>query len=599
MAGKYDSRVTDFIKDHVDIVDLVSRYVQLKRAGRNLKGLCPFHNEKTPSFVVSEDRGNYHCFGCQASGNVISFAMEIENLDFLDALEFLADQYHLDLAQFRTGKVDRERLDKRELFYQMNREAAIFYYKRKNMHAEAMDYLKSRELSDETIKSFGLGFAPDAWNELQNSMKSKNFKESDLVEVGLLSKNQEKNKVYDRFRNRIIFPIMNQKGQVVGFGGRVMDDSLPKYLNSSESIVFNKSRTLYGLHLAKKNLSKTKTAIVVEGYMDVIALHQAGVTNAVATLGTALTVEHGNLLNRYADEIILCFDSDQAGIKATTRSIEVLKNVVKKLKVLTLGVGKDPDEFIKLNGLEAFNERVNAAVSYIEYILDQDLKHFNISSNEGKIDYVKKVKPFMQELNNEVEKSIYTGWIAERLNLTKDVVSLEIYGYTFNDGIEKPEVPKVTSQSNEKKVSAIHVYMKKAIKISLSSVNHFEVLYRSSKGMEHLPEWFYHFLETMKAYYSQFETYEQSNLIQFFEMNELKIIDEAYNFDFVVENNETTIYNVLVDIQKQTVSDEIKEVDSQLKVTNEHDSSFKELFLKKHELNKIYRDLRYKRREVN
>lgn len=306
MGAKYDNRITEVILESINIVDLISEYTPLKRTGRNYKGLCPFHNEKTPSFSVSEEKQFYHCFGCGVGGDAIKFVQEIENFDFLDAIEYLADKYGIDIDSYKNAESGNRQPtvppDVKKALYAISREAAILYYKELPKSSEAMSYIEGRGLDQSIIRKFGLGFAPDDWHYLNKKLSKNKQMESLLIRAGLVAKSSKGN-VYDYFRNRIVFPIRDIKGNVIAFGGRVMDGSNPKYLNSPETDIFNKSNTLYGLNLAKNAFSDERRIIVTEGYMDVISLHQQGVENAVATLGTALTTQHGRILSRYLTKL--------------------------------------------------------------------------------------------------------------------------------------------------------------------------------------------------------------------------------------------------------------------------------------------------------
>ena len=404
---KHNVNLSDVILDNVDIVSVISQYVQLKQTGKNHKGLCPFHSEKTPSFIVSEDKQLFHCFGCGAAGNAIQFIMRIENLDFLDAVDALADQYNIPIEQYKyskSGKAPESSTtrDEKAHLSDVMRASAMYYYKNLGQDSLAMAYLTNRGLDRTIIKKFGLGLAKDEWDGLINSFSNKEIQA--LEQVGLVIKRKDQSGYYDRFRNRIIFPIIDVRGKVIGFGGRVMDDSLPKYLNSPEMILFNKSKTLYGLNLAKNHIeSSDDTIIVTEGYMDVIALHNAGIRNAVATLGTALTKEHGKLLDRYSKTVVICYDSDEAGIKATLRSIEVLKGIKAKVKVLQLGEGLDPDEYIKKYGKTKFLVELSSAKPGVVYRLEALSKGYDFTNEEEQVDFIKKAVEIFGDLSDNIK----------------------------------------------------------------------------------------------------------------------------------------------------------------------------------------------------
>ena len=353
----YPEEVVDEVARSNDIVDLVGQYVKLKRSGSRYTGLCPFHNEKTPSFSVSGDTQLYYCFGC-AGGNIYKFVMEYENFSFQEAVKYLADRSGIKLPEESKGP-NREEEDKRKQMLEANKEAAKYYhYILKSQYGErAYNYLKGRALSDETITKFGLGYSPAGSNSLYKYLKKKGYSDEVLAGAGLIRVDERG--VYDRFWNRVMFPIMDINNRVIGFGGRVMGDALPKYLNSPETKLFDKSRNLYGLHAAKK--SRKDYFLLCEGYMDVIALHQAGFTNAVAALGTAFTPQHASLISRYVKKVVCTFDSDGAGINAALRAIPILKSAGLSVKVLNMKPHKVPDEFIKAKGAEAYEKRIESA----------------------------------------------------------------------------------------------------------------------------------------------------------------------------------------------------------------------------------------------
>ena len=423
----------DFIHDVSsanDIVDVISSYVVLKKTGRNMAGLCPFHQEKTPSFSVSPEKQFYHCFGCGVGGNVIDFIMRIENLDFVETIKFLAERAHIPIEEQKS--TDRGG-SKKELIYQMNKEAAHYFHACLLKSDAARHYLLNRGLSQSTVKHFGLGYAPDSWTSLIDFLKVKKYTEQQMFEAGLAGKKETR--YYDAFRNRIIFPIIDLRGNVLGFGGRVLDDSKPKYLNSPESPVFNKSRNLYGLNFAKN--SDLKSLLIVEGYMDVIALHQAGIPNAVAALGTAFTPEHAKIIKRYAQEVILCFDTDQAGQTATMRCIEIMSKQGLPIRVLQQDRAKDPDEFIKSFGKDAFLQLMRSAPVSVEYRIAKLREQFDISQIEQKIRFVQEAAKVFVSLESDVEAEAYVKKIARETDISADAIFSEMK--KLLSGRQRPE----------------------------------------------------------------------------------------------------------------------------------------------------------------
>jgi len=413
------------IKEQNDIVDVISERVKLKRIGRNYTGLCPFHNEKSPSFSVSQDKQIYKCFGCGEAGNVISYIMKDRNVSFPEAARVLADRANISIEIESEG--NNEQKDMHKKMHNINVEAARYFYDnlRKDKKAEA--YFLNRGISDLTMKKFGLGFSFDKWDGLLLYLKKKGYSELDLLNIGLIVKSP-KGSYYDRFRNRIMFPVFDYKGKVIGFGGRVLDDSKPKYLNSPETPLFYKGLHLYGLNFVIKN-NRSKAIIVVEGYMDCISLHQYGFTNVVASLGTALTINQAKLLKKYVDTVIIAYDADVAGQAATIRGLEILRNEGFDLRVLIVPKGKDPDEYIKNNGNQAFQKLVDEALPLIDYRIKRAGEGINFSNSEMIIQYVKRVTEIVVDLD-PVEKDVYIKKISEETGIKEqpiyDLLSKEI-----------------------------------------------------------------------------------------------------------------------------------------------------------------------------
>lgn len=414
------------LKMRNDITDVISSYVNLKKRGRNMVGLCPFHGEKTPSFNIYTETDSFYCFGCGASGDVISFIMKIDNLDYVEAVKYLAQRAGMDMPE--DGYDDSlSRLRKR--VYEANREAARFYYKTliSEKGRAGLNYFRSRMLADSTIRHFGLGFADDNWGSLCEYLKSKGFKDSELVAANLAVRRRSGNGIYDRFTNRVMFPIIDLRGNVIAFGGRIMTDEKPKYLNTSDTPVFKKSENLFSLNNAKN--SGSRTLILCEGYMDVIAVNQAGFQNAVATLGTALTSEQAVLMKRYADEVIICYDADEAGQKATARAIPLLRNAGLNIRVLTIPNGKDPDEFIKSKGEDgpaAFRDIIEKSGNDVDYRLQKLKKDYNLESSEGRVGYLNAATRLIASISGEVERDVYTSNICKEFGVDKEAFKRQV-----------------------------------------------------------------------------------------------------------------------------------------------------------------------------
>ncbi len=411
------------IHDRLDIADVISSYVSLKPAGRRFKGLCPFHGEKTPSFTVYPETNSFYCFGCGAAGDVIGFIQRIENLDRIEAIKACADRAGLSMPE--EGYDDS--LTKRRLrILSANREAARFFNaqlrEEKNRHA--LEYYLNRGLTPATITHFGLGYAPDDWHALTNHLKSMGYTENELILANLSRRSDGKAGCYDIFRNRMMFPIIDVRGNVVAFSGRRYNEQdKQKYVNTSDTPVFKKGNTIFGLNFAKN--SSDSRLIIVEGQMDVIALHQAGFTNTVACLGTALTTEQANILARYAEELLICYDNDEAGRKATARALEILENTGLKLKVINMEGGKDPDEIIKTHGKERFNDLIKGAANRTEYRLNTEMSKYNVLTDDGKLKFLTAAAEVLAD-SSPMEAEIYTLRLSNEFGINKDSLSAQI-----------------------------------------------------------------------------------------------------------------------------------------------------------------------------
>ncbi len=411
------------LRARTDIEELIGKYTEIKHRGsRTPVALCPFHTEKTPSFVIYRDTQSYYCFGCGAGGEAVTFIKNIERLDYTDAVRYLCERAGMNMP---LDPVDDEYNRLRRRCYEANREAARFFHStlKTSEAAAAREYLDKRKLTPETVKHFGLGFAPDKWDALIKHMKGKGFSENELVSFDL-AKKTSKGGTIDSFRNRLIFPIIDLRGNVIAFGGRVLDDSKPKYLNTSDTVVYKKSQAIYALNFAKNNSGRK--LILCEGYMDVIAMHQAGFTNAVAGLGTAFTTEQISLLSRYCDELTLCFDSDEAGKKATKRALSMLSSSPMKLKVMSLSDGKDPDEIIKSQGKEKMNTIINEAVNDTEFALSDAKNKYDITTEDGKLGYLNEAVTVLSSLNNAIERDLYVSKLANELGVEKRAISVQL-----------------------------------------------------------------------------------------------------------------------------------------------------------------------------
>ena len=415
-------RFLDELIARIDIVDLVSESVRLTKKGRNYWGLCPFHSEKTPSFSVSADKQIYKCFGCGKGGGAINFVMELDNLPFRDAVALLAKRAGLEVPDSGSSAGAKER---REKLLTINKQAARTFHRwlYAPEGADGLAYLQRRGLSRRTLTSFGLGFAPNRWDALIQELGQQGYDKRDLLDAGLAVSNQD-GRIYDRFRNRVMFPIIDIRGEVIGFGGRVMDDSTPKYLNSPDTPVYNKSRNVFALNIAKK--SKAGRVIRTEGYMDTISLHQAGFDSAVASLGTALTPEHAQLLSRYFPEAIIAYDGDGAGVSATQRAIPLLERAGMKVRVLRVTGAKDPDEFIKQFGRDAFLRLLDQSENQVDYRLEQIRKKYDLSDDSQKVGFLQEAAQLLSSLPSAVEREIYGRHAAETAGVSPEAVAQEV-----------------------------------------------------------------------------------------------------------------------------------------------------------------------------
>ncbi len=430
---RFPDYIIQEVADKNDIYDVISKTVQLKKAGSSYIGLCPFHNEKTPSFSVSPRRGIFKCFGCGEGGDVIRFVMKREGVSFYDAVVKLADMANIALPKISNYDKEAEEKKKKHtsLVYEINKEAASFFYNSIKSNPPAVEYFKKRELDSLTVKSFWLGFAPDSWTSLFDHLKSKGYTEGDIFDAGLVKKH-DSGRYYDTFRNRIMFPIFDTKKNIIGFGGRVMDDSKPKYLNSMDSPIFSKSRNLYALNIALH--SKKDFCILTEGYMDAIALIRSGHDNTVATLGTALTSMQAKLLSNYFKEVVICYDSDLAGRNATNRAITVLREQDIKISVLDLQAKKDPDEFIKTYGVDRFNSVLEKRKTDMVYLMDYFGTNYDLKKSDDIISYISELTSYLKLVRGSVEQDVYIGMISEQTGVQRSAIASQI-------GLKKAQSP--------------------------------------------------------------------------------------------------------------------------------------------------------------
>ena len=420
---RYSDELIDEIRSRNDIVDIISQYVVLKRSGRNFFGLCPFHKEKSPSFSVSPDKQIFHCFGCGVGGNVFHFLSKIENLSFKETIEMLAEKSGIELPALEGGE-DAKLLQLKAKVYEINQLAAHFYHENlyKPSAKPAQEYVKKRKLDNNTLKNFLIGYS-GTYNELYTMLKEKGFTEEEILASSLVNKTPE-GKFVDRFRKRLMFPIQDTRNRVIAFGGRALDDSKPKYINSPENIVYSKGRHLFGLNVAKKG--DLKKIIIVEGYMDAISLHQRGITNAVASLGTAMTEAQGRLLRKSSEQVIIGYDSDGAGQAATMRGLEILQGMGCDIRILQIEGAKDPDEFVVKYGPERFQKQVEKAISLVEYKVKVLRNTLDIEQPNDKIKFLKEIAKVLSKIDNEIEREVYVEKIALEYKISKEAIYAEM-----------------------------------------------------------------------------------------------------------------------------------------------------------------------------
>ena len=444
----YPEELVEEIRSKNDIVDVISSYVRLQKKGSSYFGLCPFHNEKSPSFSVSRQKQMYYCFGCGAGGNVFTFLMEYENYSFREAVEMLADRSGVKLPKMEYSKEAKAKADRKAALLEINKLAAnYFYYQLKQPQGKiGYDYLVKRKLTDETIRRFGLGFSNKISDDLYRYLKSKGYEDELLKDTGLVT--IEERGARDKFWNRVMFPIMDVNSRVIGFGGRVMGDAKPKYLNSPETMIFDKSRNLYGLNRARR--TKKPYFLLCEGYMDVISLHQAGFTNAVASLGTALTPGHAALIHRYVQEVYLTYDSDGAGTRAALRAMPILRDAGITAKIIRMEPYKDPDEFIKNLGAEAFEERIASARNVFMYSLEVLEKDYDMNSPEGKTEFMKETARRLTQFEEEIERNNYIEAVAKAYHVGFEELRKLVGKMAVQTGLAKPAERPREIQNNRK-----------------------------------------------------------------------------------------------------------------------------------------------------
>lgn len=582
---RYPDELIEEVRSRNDIVDLISTHVALKKKGSSYFGNCPFHNEKTPSFSVSREKQMYYCFGCGAGGNIFTFLMEYENYTFTEAMEYLAERSGVELPKQELSGKAKEEMDAKALLRAMNKAAAgYFYYLLRNKRGErGLAYFKSRGLTDETMKKFGLGFADIYKDGLYQYLKSKGFKDADLKDSGLVT--IEERGAYDKFFNRVIFPIVDVNNRVIGFGGRVLGDGMPKYLNSKETLLFDKSRNLYGLNFARS--SRKPYLILCEGYLDVISMHQAGFTNAVASLGTAFTTSHGVLLRRYTSEVVLSFDSDGAGIKAALRAIPILKEAGLSVRVLDLKPYKDPDEFIKNLGAEELEKRISEAKPSMMFEIEVLASSYNQQDPESRTAFQKELAKKLATIPEVLERNNYIDAAANRYYISpKELGKLvERYGTMAGFTEQKQEEPERQEKQRKDRDDAKKQPQKLLLTWYVNRPELFEKL-KDIIGPDDFVENLYHSVAIML-----FDQYEKEGKVtpakvisQFADTEEQAEVASLFNARLKVAPLPKDNEKVLTDIVKKVKSNSIE-------VEMNHSTDivkWQELIQKKAELQRLH-----------
>ena len=559
---RYSEELIEEIKNSNDIVDVISQYVNLKRSGRNFFGLCPFHKEKSPSFSVSPDKQIFHCFGCGAGGNVIHFISKIENADFKEAIGILANRAGIELPTLNNYEDNKTALLKSKV-YEINQIAAEFYHQNlyKPTSKIGQEYIKKRKLDNRTLKSFLIGYSGN-FDELYRILKQKGFTEEEILASSLVNKKDD-GKYIDRFRKRVMFPIQDTRNKVIAFGGRVTDDSKPKYINSPENIVYSKGRHLFGLNVAKRG--ELKNIIIVEGYMDAISLYQRGITNVVASLGTALTEAQGRLLRRYSERVTIGYDSDGAGQAATLRGLEILQNIGCDVRILQISGAKDPDEYIIKYGPERFLKCVEQAISLVEFKVKMLKQSLNLDNINDKIKFLNQVAKILSNVTNSIERELYVEKIANEYNVSKEAIYGEVNKliYTKNTGEKTLEKPIVKKEIKKEKQEIDSSTTKRENLIIYLLINYPQESYKKIKSV--ISENDMKLEENQKILKKMYEEIEKGNinidiLNYFEEQNIIDHISGIMSYDFEISDLNKCIEDVVNTYEKDKLINRRQEI---------------------------------------
>lgn len=558
---RYSDELIDEIRNSNDIVDVISQYVTLKRSGRNFFGLCPFHNEKSPSFSVSPDKQIFHCFGCGVGGNVIHFVSKIENANFREALEILAERAGINLPVL--NDYDDKKAQLRAKVYEINKIAAEFYHE--NLYQpkskEAQEYIKKRKLSNSTLKKFKIGYS-GTFNELYKVLAEKGFTEEEILASSLVNKNGE-GKFIDRFRRRLMFPIQDIRNRYIAFGGRVLDDSKPKYINSPENIVYSKGRNLYALNLAKQ--ASNKRLLIVEGYMDAVSLHQRGITNVVASLGTAMTEAQGRLLRKSSEQIIIGYDSDGAGQAATMRGLEILNSLGCDIRILQIDGAKDPDEYVIKYGHERFERCMDKAISLVEFKVKNLKQTLNLDNVNDKIKFLKEIAKILSKVDSNIEKEVYIDKISTEYNVSKEAIWSEIQKMFVNktsvekklerpksniivENNKKEEIDEATEKREKMLIYLLVNYPKESFNIIYENISLDDIKSERNRSI-------------IEKVYVEYKKGNINNILDWFkEEEEINYLTWIMAYDFEITEVNKCIEDIIVSYEKERLINSRNEI---------------------------------------
>ena len=585
---RYSDEIIEEVRQTNDIVDIISQYVHLKRSGRNYFGLCPFHNEKSPSFSVSPDKQIFHCFGCGVGGNVFTFLTKIEGINFVEAVQTLAERSNIQLPTLESGGDNAKEILKSKVL-KINEFAANYYHENlyKPESKIAQEYVKKRRLTNETLKTFQIGFS-GSFDELYKQLKAQGFEEREILESGLVNRN-ERGQYIDRYRNRLMFPICDARGRVIAFGGRVLDDSKPKYINSPENVVYSKGRHLFGLNVAKKSKDIKQRLLIVEGYMDVISLHQRGITNVVAPLGTALTQNQGYLLRNNTEQIVLSFDSDEAGQTAKVRAMEILQNMGCDIRVLQMEGAKDPDEYIIKYGNARFQNLVEKAISVIEFKVKLLKQNLNLENTNDKIKFLNEIAKLIAKVDNTIEREVYIEKIADSYDISKEAIYAEVNKLTYsgekNSKILEKAKPVIRHENNNK-IQVSEAIKKRENTIISILLTGDEGIYQLIKQNIKIEDFKYPInKEIAKKLYEEFEKGNSNinSIIDNLNEEEQNHITMIMAEDYEINDMEKAIDDIIQAYQKENLNERKFEI---LKLLDENTDDIKKKELEK-ELNNI------------